>query len=228
VPAQRPPGTIRILMQLHGTKRTVAFEHIRLVRNCRMHGDYTTCWATCMSGALTGMIRTITRKAQNMTQKALMLAATESSGVAVGTTTCGGPGGPGGLSTAAWKSPTSASPTMASVARVQFPASNERSTTCQIRRSGAESVRHGSRRESAYDLNNQCVNLGYTRMALTYELFQIYQWLRWFSEAGIPTSDMKRVMDTLIFSHGLFALGVFFVLRGQAQRVELLLPILRS
>ena len=49
----------------------------------------------------------------------------------------------------------------------------------------------------------------FTRMALTYELFQIYQWLRWFSEAGIPTSDMKRVMDTLILSHGLFAWEVF-------------------
>jgi hypothetical protein len=64
-------------------------------------------------------------------------------------------------------------------------------------------------------------------MALTYELFKIYQWLRWFSESGISTSDMKRVMVTLIFSHGLFTLEVFFVLRGQAQRDDLLLLILR-
>ena len=53
---------------------------------------------------------------------------------------------------------------------------------------------------------------GIVGMALTYELFKIYQWFRWFSESGISTSDMKWVMDTLIFSHGLFTLEVFLCL----------------
>jgi hypothetical protein len=47
-------------------------------------------------------------------------------------------------------------------------------------------------------------------MALMYELFQIYQSLGWFAKSGISTGDMKRVMDTLIFSHCLFALEVFY------------------
>ena len=51
VPIRRPPGTIMMSMPSHGTRETATVIRSPWVRNCRMHGGYTTCWAMCGSGA---------------------------------------------------------------------------------------------------------------------------------------------------------------------------------
>ena len=112
--ARNPPGTIMMSMQLHGTRGIATVKRIQSVRNCRMDGGYTTCWAMCGSGATMESGRT--RRMRRLIRWGRpVIAAIVSSGAAVGAAlrgTCGRP-------TASGASPASAPATLASAVRVQ-------------------------------------------------------------------------------------------------------------
>jgi formylglycine-generating enzyme required for sulfatase activity len=107
-----------------------------------------------------------------LTRKVLLLAPSVSTGVAVGAATrcsCG-------LPSATGSTPASATTTVASVARVQVLAGDERSKTCRIRRSGAESVRHGSRSESEFFFTSlRSLSSRFVNLSLEIVVFSVYK-----------------------------------------------------
>jgi hypothetical protein len=152
--------------------RIAAKKRTKSVRNSRMPGVCMICWAMFGSGCRIGMPQVTTGIVLLLTRKVLLLAPSVSTGVAVGAATrcsCG-------LPSATGSPPASATTTVASVARVQVLAGDERSKTCRIRRSGAESVRHGSRSESEFFFTSlRSLSSRFVNLSLEIVVFSVYK-----------------------------------------------------